>query len=96
MREVYLTLTREAMRPVYGRVFWKGSESFFGICGVVGMKGSPIIITYILLFVNKRRNECGLQGGGSPQRYFLFIITYILLFVKFILRADAMKVIFFR
>ena len=29
MREVYLTLTREAMRPVYGRVFWKGSESFF-------------------------------------------------------------------
>ena len=61
-----------------------------------------VIITYYFLFVNKRRikyqqekKECGLQGSGSPQRAFSFIITYILLFVKSIWRADVMKVIFF-
>ena len=65
------------------------------MCGVVDVKGSPIIITYYFLFVNKRRKNCGLQGSGSPQMAFSFIITYILLFVKSILRADVMKVIFF-
>ena len=39
--------------------------------------------------------KCGLQGSGSPQRAFSFIITYILLFVKSIWRTDVMKVIFF-
>ena len=39
--------------------------------------------------------NCGLQGSGSPQRAFSFIITYILLFVKSIWRADVMKIIFF-
>ena len=68
---------------------------FWGICGVVDMKVPPIIITYYFLFVNKRRKNCGLQGSGSPQRAFSFIITYILLFVKSIWRADVMKVIFF-
>ena len=78
------------------------SKTFFGtprkfcrMCGVVGIKDSPIIITYYFLFVNKRRKNCGLQGSGSPQRAFSFIITYILLFVKYIWRADVMKVIFF-
>ena len=45
---------------------------FCGMCGVVGMKGSPIIITYYFLFVNKRSKNCGLQGNGSPQRAFFF------------------------
>ena len=66
-----------------------------GVAGVVGIKDSPIIITYYFLFVNKRGMNCGLQGSGSPQRAFSFIITYILLFVKSIWRADVMKVIFF-
>ena len=65
------------------------------MCGVVGIKDSPIIITYYFLFVNKRRKNCGLQGSDSPQMTFSFIITYILLFVKSIWRADVMKVIFF-
>ena len=87
------------------KTFFGTPRKFCGMCGVVGIKDSPIIITYYFLFVNKRRikyqqekkviYECGLQGSGSPQRAFSFIITYILLFVKSILRADVMKVIFF-
>ena len=70
-------------------------RKFCGMCGVVGIKDSPIIIIYYFLFVNKRSKNCGLQGSGSPQRAFSFIITYILLFVKSIWRANVMKIIFF-
>ena len=47
------------------KTFFGTPRKFCGMCGVVGIKDSPIIITY----------------------YFLF--------VKFIWRADVMKVIFF-
>ena len=77
------------------KTFFGTPRKFCGMCGVVGIKDSPIIITYYFLFVNKRRKNCGLQGSGSPRRAFSFIITYILLFVKSIWRADVMKVIFF-
>ena len=77
------------------KTFFGTPGKFCGMCRVVGIKDSPIIITYYFLFVNKRRKKCGLQGSGSPRRAFSFIITYILLFVKSILRADVMKVIFF-
>ena len=77
------------------KTFFGTPRKFCGMCGVVGMKDSPIIITYYFLFVNKRRKKCGLQGSGSPQKAFSFIITYILLFVKSIWRTDVMKVIFF-
>ena len=80
-------------------MFFGTPGKFCGMCGVVGIKGSPNIIIYYFLFVNKRRRkviyECGLQGNGFPQRAFSFIITYILLFVKSISQADVMKVIFF-
>ena len=77
------------------KTFFGTPRKFCGMCGVVGIKDSPIIIIYYFLFVNKRRKKCGLQGSGSPQKAFSFIITYILLFVKSIWRADVMKVIFF-
>ena len=77
------------------KTFFRTPRKFCGMCGVVGIKDSPIIITYYFLFVNKRRKKCRLQGSGSPKKAFSFIITYILLFVKFIWRADVMKVIFF-
>ena len=77
------------------KTFFRTPRKFCGMCEVVGIKDSPIIITYYFLFVNKRRKKCGLQGSGSPQKAFSFIITYILLFVKSILRVGVMKVIFF-
>ena len=77
------------------KTFSRTTGKFCGMCGVVGIKDSPILIIYYFLFVNKRRKNCGLQGSGSAQKAFSFIIAYILLFVKFILRADVMKVIFF-
>ena len=77
------------------KTFFGTPRKFYGMCGVVGMKAPPIIIIYYFLFVNKRRKNCGLQGSGSPQRAFSFIITYILLFIKSIWRADVIKVIFF-
>ena len=77
------------------KTFFGIPRKFCGMCGVVGIKDSPIIITYYFLFVNKRRKNGGLQGSGSPQKAFSFIITYILLFVKSIWRTDVMKVIFF-
>ena len=64
------------------KTFFGTPRKFCGMCGVVGIKDSPIIITYYFLFVNKRRKNCGLQGSGSPKKVFSFIITYILLFVK--------------
>ena len=77
------------------KTFFGTPGKFCGMCGVVDIKDSPIIITYYFLFVNKRSMNRGLQGSGSPQKAFSFIITYILLFVKFIWRMDVMKVIFF-
>ena len=35
------------------------------MCGVVGIKDSPIIITYYFLFVNKRRNVKDNDGGNG-------------------------------
>ena len=67
------------------KTFFRTPRKFCGMCGVVGIKGSPIIITYYFLFVNKRSKNCGLQGSGSPQKAFSFIITYNLLFVKSII-----------
>ena len=77
------------------KAFSRTPRKFCEMCGVVDMKTPPIIIAYYFLFVNKRGKNCGLQGSGSPQRAFSFIITYILLFVKSILRIDGMKAIFF-
>ena len=78
------------------KTFFGTPRKFCGMCGAVGIKGSPIIITYYFLFVNKRRKrDAGSRVVAPPQKAFSFIITYILLFVKFILRADVMKVIFF-
>ena len=37
------------------------------MCGVVGMKDSPIIITYYFLFVNKRRNKKDNDGGNDDM-----------------------------
>ena len=54
------------------KTFSRTPRKFCGMCGVVGIKGSPIIITYYFLFVNKRSKNCGLQGSGSPQRAFSF------------------------
>ena len=47
-------------------------RKFYGMCGVVGIKDSPIIITYYFLFVNKRRNEKDNDGGdGDIVLYWL-------------------------
>ena len=40
---------------------------FCGMCGMVGIKDSPIIITYYFLFVNKRRNEKDNDGGDGDM-----------------------------
>ena len=37
------------------------------MCGVVGIKGSPIIIAYYFLFVNKRRNKKDNDGGDGDM-----------------------------
>ena len=76
------------------KTFFRTPRKFCGMCGVVGMKNSPIIITYYFLFVNKRRKNAG-SRVVAPRKEHFFIITYILLFVKSIWRADVMKVIFF-
>ena len=68
---------------------------FCEMCEVVDIKGSPYYYNILFFICQQEKKECGLQGSGSPQRAFSFIITYILLFVKFIWRADVMKVIFF-
>ena len=77
------------------KTFFGTPRKFCGMCGVVGIKDSPIIITYYFLFVNKRRKNAGSRVVAPPKKAFSFIITYILLFVKSIWRADVMKVIFF-
>ena len=77
------------------KTFFGTPRKFCGMCGVVGIKSSPIIITYYFLFVNKRSKSAGSRVVTPPQRAFSFIIAYILLFVKSIWRADVMKVIFF-
>ena len=70
-------------------------RKFCRMCGVVGIKDSPYYYNILFFICQQEKKECGLQGSGSPKKAFSFIITYILLFVKFILRADVMKVIFF-
>ena len=71
------------------KTFFRTPGKFCGMCGVVGIKDSPIIITYYFLFVNKRRKRCGLQGSGSPRRAFSFIITYFNKKIKFNLYATT-------
>ena len=47
------------------KTFFGTPGKFCGMCGVVGIKDSPIIITYYFLFVNKRRNEENNDGGDG-------------------------------
>ena len=61
------------------KTFFRTPRKFCGMCGVVGMKGSPIIITYYFLFVNKRGMNCGLQGSGSPQKAFFYYNIYFII-----------------
>ena len=77
------------------KTFFRTPRKFCGMCGVVGIKDSPYYYNILFFICQQEKKECGLQGSGSPQKAFSFIITYILLFVKSILRADVMKVIFF-
>ena len=77
------------------KTFFRTPRKFYGMCGVVGIKDSPYYYNILFFICQQEKKECGLQGSGSPQKAFSFIITYILLFVKFIWRADVMKVIFF-
>ena len=77
------------------KTFFGTPRKFCGMCGVVGMKDSPYYYNILFFICQQEKKECGLQGSGSPKKAFSFIITYILLFVKSIWRADVMKVIFF-
>ena len=50
------------------------SKTFFGtptkfceMCGVIGIKDSPIIIIYYFSFVNKRRNKKDNDSGGGDR-----------------------------
>ena len=77
------------------KTFFGTPRKFCGMCEVVGIKDSPYYYNILFFICQQEKKECGLQGSGSPQRAFSFIITYILLFVKSIWRTDVMKVIFF-
>ena len=62
------------------KTFFRTPRKFCGMCGVVGIEDSPIIITYYFLFVNKRSKKCGLQGSGSPAKsiFFYYNIYFII------------------
>lgn len=55
--------------------FFGTPRKFCGMCGVVGIKGSPIIITYYFLFVNKRRKSAGSRVVAPRKELFLLLFV---------------------
>ena len=49
------------------------------MCGVVGMKDSPIIITYYFLFVNKRRKIAGSRVVAPRKWHFFYYNIYFII-----------------
>ena len=49
-------------------------RKFCGMCEVVGIKDSPYYYNILFFICQQEKKECGLQGSGSQQRAFSFII----------------------
>ena len=63
------------------KTFFGMPRKFCGMCGVVGIKDSPIIITYYFLFVNKRKSA-GSRVVAPCKGHFADVMKVIFFLIK--------------